>query len=189
MMNTLGRTVVEVVALLGLAIVLGFSVNTVHGRIKPTKNYFAMRPPPSRATDDAGATGDPADAAADAEEPTHAEHRFQEISFDAVADLLESAADDYIFVDARADAAFEDGHIPGAIQCDHYHLEDFIDDVLQYTAVVDKVIVYCNGGDCTDSNFVCQDLEDYGVPRERIYLFAGGWTQWRENDMPYEEGN
>ena len=93
-----------------------------------------------------------------------------------------------VFVDARNDEAYEDGHIPGAIQADHYWIEDFIDNILLHAQVAEKLIVYCNGGNCEDSILVCSDLLDAGVSYDKIYLFAGGWEAWTAANMPVATG-
>lgn len=94
-----------------------------------------------------------------------------------------------VFVDARPDAPFEAGHIPGAVQCDYYRLDFYIDSVLARVAGAEKVIVYCNGGDCEDSLHVCGELLNYEVPWHSIYLFKGGWEAWKETDLPIETGS
>ena len=93
-----------------------------------------------------------------------------------------------VFIDARADTAFEEGHIPGAVQCDHYQLEDYMEAVLDVVYDAEKIIVYCNGGECEDSIFVCADLIDFDVSYDSIYLFAGGWKEWSGNGMPIAKG-
>jgi rhodanese-related sulfurtransferase len=135
--------------------------------------------PPAPGTADPAETGD------------HPEHPFQEILFDEVRAVFNdpnTALGVNVFVDARNDHAFSEGRIPGAIQCDHYQLAEYLGPVLDATAVAARVIVYCNGGDCEDSIFVCNDLMDAGVPYSRLYLYPGGWQEWKKNDMPIEAG-
>jgi rhodanese-related sulfurtransferase len=94
----------------------------------------------------------------------------------------------YLFVDARDDKHYGEGHIPGAIQADHYQLDLYLDNLIQYAEAAEKIIVYCNGGDCEDSIYMCQDLEGMGISHDIIYLFVGGWEAWTKNDMPIETG-
>ena len=119
-------------------------------------------------------------------------HHFQVIAFDEVLAVFnhpDTKLGENIFIDARNDDLFEAGHIPGAIQCDHYQLEDYIDEVIDYAYEATKVIVYCNGGDCTDSIYVCRDLvEDWDVPFDAVYLYEGGWKEWQAREQPVEFG-
>ena len=51
-----------------------------------------------------------------------------------------------------------------------------------------KVIVYCGGGDCEDSVFMCRELLEADVPYDAIHLYVGGWEEWTAKGMPVEEG-
>jgi rhodanese-related sulfurtransferase len=90
------------------------------------------------------------------------------------------------FIDAREDANFNEAHIPGALQVDHYRVEKYLPEVLEMIPEAKKIIVYCNGGDCEDSIHVCHDLIDAKVPYEKIYLFEGGMKAWKEAKQPVE---
>lgn len=120
------------------------------------------------------------------------EHGFYELTFAQAARLFEDPAtqtQDFLFVDARDDDSFDAGHISGALQIDHYYLEQYLPDVLPAAFTAQKVIVYCNGGKCEDSILVCNDLLDEGVEWENLLLFKGGWKAWTANNMPVEKGS
>ena len=51
-----------------------------------------------------------------------------------------------------------------------------------------KVVVYCNGGSCDDSEFAAIMLRDAGVPRENVFVYAGGFNEWKSNGQPVETG-
>ena len=51
-----------------------------------------------------------------------------------------------IFVDARRGAAYAEGHVPGAYQIDHYHLERYLDEVLPAAQRAERIVLYCEGG-------------------------------------------
>ncbi|MCO6436318.1 MAG: rhodanese-like domain-containing protein [Phycisphaerae bacterium] len=109
------------------------------------------------------------------------EHPYQEIDFEGVVEAISDpkyAQGLYVLVDARAMDEYEQGHIPGAIQADHYELENYIGILSQRALPADKVIVYCNGGDCEDSAYMCRDLLELGMEYDRLYLYAGGWHEW-----------
>ena len=202
-MQALKTTVLEVVILGAVALVVGFTANGVRAarkRLDFTKNHFDRglekalaaktaalvqpdEPGPSLRSGPASPVNTDADA--------HAEHGYQTISFAEVAEVFRdpnTATGANAFIDARSEETYADGHIPDAIQADHYRIDEYIDKILLYTQGAEKVIVYCNGGDCEDSILMCGDLLDAGLPYDAIFLFAGGWTEWIENDMPTETG-
>lgn len=93
-----------------------------------------------------------------------------------------------IFLDARDDADYEAGHIPGAYQLFHYRPEKYLPVVLPISQVAQKIIVYCNGGDCEDSEFAAIMLRDAGVPPDKLRVYLGGFTEWQTNNLPVEIG-
>jgi rhodanese-related sulfurtransferase len=89
-----------------------------------------------------------------------------------------------VFVDARDDRSFEAGHIPGAIQLDHYRLDRHIARVVAACAIAEQIVVYCNGGSCEDSELAAGDLLDLGVPAAKILVFVAGFEEWRRQGLP-----
>ncbi|MBP7746779.1 MAG: hypothetical protein KA383_11680 [Phycisphaerae bacterium] len=116
---------------------------------------------------------------------------FKAIELSQVLELFEDprATDGtYVFVDARADDPYQAGHIPGAIQCDYYRIDYYFPEVMQKASAAEKIIVYCNGGDCEDSLYVCGELLKADIPRAHILLFKGGWEAWTQAGHPVEKG-
>lgn len=93
-----------------------------------------------------------------------------------------------VFVDARNDQSYQEGHIPGAYQLDHYHLENYLASVLPACQSAERIVVYCMGGDCEDSEFTAITLQDVGIPKERLSVYGGGMTEWATNGLPVEIG-
>jgi len=93
-----------------------------------------------------------------------------------------------IFVDSRDDAHYQSGHIPGAFQLDYYRPQNYLPAVLPAAMVAQRIIVYCNGGDCEDSEFAAVLLKDGGVPPEKLHIYGGGFAEWSTNNMPVEIG-
>src|SRR2546428_640022 len=53
-----------------------------------------------------------------------------------------------------------------------------------------QIIVYCNGGECEDSEFATVRLRDeMGVAREKLYIYAGGIKEWEQRSLPVESGS
>ncbi len=215
-MRALKTGMVELLLLGAMGIVVGFGVNATRSRgaIKPTKNYFSMMPttrspmgiddgsraatvPPARPDSGGEAAHGVSDSgavetvgASDGETKAEASP-YPVLSPDEVVDLFndpDTASGLNIFIDARKDKAYLDGHIPGAVQFYPYEVERFFDNVMNRTNGALRVIVYCNGGECTDSKYACRELLEMGLPEDAIFLFAEGWEAWTAKKMPVEKG-
>ncbi|MFQ5592312.1 MAG: rhodanese-like domain-containing protein [Phycisphaerae bacterium] len=202
--NAVKRTIFEMFLLAVAGAVIGFGYNATRakGSIKPLKNYFArgtgtQAPSDREARADAGGLdlreGRPSDGVEHSDvEQSHGqlgEHPYKEIRLAEVVDVLNSPDTEMglnVFVDARSEELYAAGHIPGAIRCDPYEVDACIDDVMQLAAAAEKVVVYCGGGECEDSIFMCRELLAAGIDHAAIYLFAGGWSEWNSNDLPVE---
>ncbi|HOB31924.1 MAG TPA: rhodanese-like domain-containing protein, partial [Verrucomicrobiota bacterium] len=93
-----------------------------------------------------------------------------------------------VFIDARDEAHYAEGHIPGALVFDHYHPEKHLADVLLACERAEQIVVYCTGGDCEDSVFAAVTLKDAGVAPGKLMIYAGGIEDWRRNGLPVETG-
>jgi len=93
-----------------------------------------------------------------------------------------------IFVDARDDEHYQAGHIPGAFQLDHYHPENYLAALLPACQAAEQIVVYCKGGSCEDSEQTAIFLRDAGVPKERLFVYAGGYDDWSARRLPIESG-
>jgi 3-mercaptopyruvate sulfurtransferase SseA len=93
-----------------------------------------------------------------------------------------------VFLDARDDRHYQQGHIPGAWQLDYYRYSDYLAAVLPVCMMAQEIIVYCNGGDCEDSEFTALLLRDAQIPLDKIRIYAGGISDWRSKGWPIETG-
>lgn len=93
-----------------------------------------------------------------------------------------------LFVDARNDADYQAGHIPGAYQLDHYYPERYLAEVLPASQLAEIVVVYCTGGSCEDSEFAALMLRDAGVPADHLRVYVGGIHDWTKGGLPLESG-
>jgi rhodanese-related sulfurtransferase len=93
-----------------------------------------------------------------------------------------------IFVDARDDEHYQAGHIPGAFQLDHFHPERYLALTLPACQAAQKIVVYCKGGNCEDSEQTAIFLRDAGIPRDRLFVYTGGFDEWTANHLPVEMG-
>jgi rhodanese-related sulfurtransferase len=94
-----------------------------------------------------------------------------------------------VFVDARDEEHYQQGHIPGAYEFDLYHPEKYFDTILPICQKAEQVVVYCNGGDCDDSESAAILLRDVGISNQKLFVYGGGITEWTTNGLPVETGD
>jgi len=94
----------------------------------------------------------------------------------------------YLFVDARDDAHYAEGHIPGAWAFDPFRPELHLQELLPLLPSSERIVVYCNGGACEDSENAALTLLAYGADPSHVWVFAGGITAWRAAGLPIERG-
>jgi len=92
-----------------------------------------------------------------------------------------------VFIDARHDEEYRSGHIPGAYQFDYYYASKFLGTLIPVVQQAELIVVYCNGGDCTDSHYAALELANI-VPREKLMVYAGGITEWKAKGQEVETG-
>jgi len=97
------------------------------------------------------------------------------------------ALDQYVCLDDR-DHEYAEGHVPGAFQFFHYRAPEFLPTLLPVLLAAEKVVVYCGGGSCEDSEFAALMLAEVGIPKEKLIVFAGGMKEWKANALPLELG-
>ena len=115
----------------------------------------------------------------------------QPIDHDDVVGLFQDENyefEQYVFVDARNDEHYQEGHIPGAYQFDHFHMERYLDEVMSVAEIAEKVVVYCYGRDCSDSEITATHIVNMGVDRTQVYVYVGGMQSWCEAGQQIETG-
>jgi rhodanese-related sulfurtransferase len=93
-----------------------------------------------------------------------------------------------VFIDARDEEQYQAGHIPGAYEFNPYYPERYLLTVLPVCQVAEKIVVYCQGGDCEDSQFAAVTLRDAGIQNQKLSVLIGGMTEWMTNGWPVETG-
>ena len=84
-----------------------------------------------------------------------------------------------VLLDARAPDAYAAGHLPGALNLPAESLDASYPPLKAKLTASNRIIVYCDGGDCELSHDLANALKDFG--HTRIQLFAGGVNAWMEN--------
>ena len=93
-----------------------------------------------------------------------------------------------VFIDAREAESYQKGHVPGAYEFDPYRSGKYYDEVFPVCQKAEKIVVYCNGGDCDDSETAALLLRDMGIPNQKLFVYGGGITEWGTNNLPVETG-
>jgi rhodanese-related sulfurtransferase len=91
-------------------------------------------------------------------------------------------------IDARDDEHYQAGHLTGAYQLDHYRADRYLPTLLPLLLPADKIIIYCNGGDCEDSELAARDLIENGISHTRIHVYLEGYKDWIARHEPVEKG-
>jgi rhodanese-related sulfurtransferase len=91
------------------------------------------------------------------------------------------------FLDARRTKDYDKGHIPGAISMSVWepNLDARISELLSKIDPGMTVVVYCTGGECTDSHNLATSLEGAGYKDLRI--MKGGVPDWVKLGGPAAE--
>jgi 3-mercaptopyruvate sulfurtransferase SseA len=171
-----------------VAALLAFIANALSPKgLKLTRNYS---PTPQNLAPIANSASTPIAAPTNLAAQLQAEG-LQLADFELVSNLFHGPGyqqGTVLFVDARNEQHYADGHIPGAYLLDFYHPESYLGTVLPLCLAAQQVIVYCNGGECEDSRFTAILLRDAQVPKEKLFVYAGGITEWANRAMPVELG-
>jgi len=193
------RSVVLETLLLAVA---GLALAPLANQLSPrglslTRNYFgaSLREAPAASSTAPGGTNNPSSSPqpnASAElkarleakglsviEGTEAEALFRDPQYEQ--ELI-------VFVDARNDEHYTEGHVPGAHQFDRYYPEKYFPGVLPACLTAAKVIVYCTGGKCEDSELAALALVEAGVPAAKMSVYSGGIADWTERKLSIELG-
>lgn len=121
-----------------------------------------------------------------------AEKGLPTVTYAEMVTLLESTEfleERVVFVDARSEEVFQEGHIPGAFVLDRFHPEQHLAEVLPVVLVAERVVVYCTGGDCEDSEYAALMLKESGVPDDRLGVYRGGMEDWTSRGGSVELGD
>ena len=106
-----------------------------------------------------------------------------EIGLAAAKQLHDAGA--ALFIDAREDWEYAQGHIPGAINLPY---EQAITDPARLEQVDQggkPMVTYCGGGSCEISISVAWEL--LGVGKTHIAVYMGGFPEWAQAGYPVEK--
>jgi rhodanese-related sulfurtransferase len=92
--------------------------------------------------------------------------------------------EDVLFVDARSQNDYENGHIPGAVSLPVGQFEERIESFLNRYPLAQPIVTYCSGRTCEDSHDLAQFLSDLGFTNLRIFI--DGFPDWEAQGYPIE---
>ena len=184
-LSRLRRATAEGLIIAAAGLGVAFSANFLSPRgISLRRNYFPAATPAAPASK-------PAARIATDREERFARRGLNLIAHDRAVELFRDprfAEGRIAFIDARDDRHFREGHIPGAVQFDHYRMEQHVANVLAACALAEQIVVYCNGGNCEDSELAAIDLLEFGIPSSKLAVYSGGIDEWRRHGLPLETG-
>ena len=89
-----------------------------------------------------------------------------------------------LFVDARSQNHYENGHIPGAVSLPVGQFEERIEFFLNRYPPEQPIVTYCSGRTCEDSHNLAQLLSGLGFTNVRIFI--EGLPGWEAEGYPVE---
>ena len=89
-----------------------------------------------------------------------------------------------LFVDARSQRDYEDGHIPGAVFFPVRRFDEQIESLLNQHPPETRIVTYCSGRTCEDSHHLARLLADVGFTQ--VSVFIDGFPGWEAQGFPIE---
>lgn len=93
-----------------------------------------------------------------------------------------------VFIDARDLTDYIESHIPMAFALSPEAIEtDQLDTFMTFVAPEQRIVIYCEGGDCHASESVGIYLQELGYAT--VHILATGFPAWQDAGYEVEEGN
>ena len=104
------------------------------------------------------------------------------ISLDKAKEFFENGV---LFIDARDEVYYNDGHIKNAMK--NVFLMELIFNIEEKQTKEDPIVVYCGDPGCGDSEDLAYDLQNEGF--KKLFVFKGGWLEWSAANYPSDRFN
>ena len=104
------------------------------------------------------------------------------ISLDKAKEFFENGV---LFIDARDEVYYNDGHIKNAMK--NVFLMELIFNIEEKQTKEDPIVVYCGDPGCGDSEDLAYDLQNEGF--KKLFVFKGGWLEWSAANYPADNYN
>jgi len=89
-----------------------------------------------------------------------------------------------LFIDARVEEDYAEGHILEAVSLPVNHFDDLIDDFFSNYSMETAIVTYCSGRECDDSHLLAEYLRDVGYLDVRVFI--DGFPAWKEAGFPID---
>jgi rhodanese-related sulfurtransferase len=89
-----------------------------------------------------------------------------------------------LFVDARSQDNYEDGHISGAVSLPVGQFDEQVESFLDRHPPDTRIVTYCSGRTCEDSHNLARLLVDVGFTH--VSVFIDGFPGWEAQGFPIE---
>lgn len=114
----------------------------------------------------------------------HAGHIADDISLEELRRIVTTG--EAVIVDARPETFYRLGHVPGALSLP---FKDFKSAYAKHRSRLEpdkatRIVVYCWGTSCEDSDLVRRAL--HGLGFSRVSVFHDGWSAWSSAGFPTE---
>jgi rhodanese-related sulfurtransferase len=90
-----------------------------------------------------------------------------------------------LFADARPSAAYQEGHIRGAMDLDPSEFDTWSGNFFSQFPVDTLIITYCDSAQCPLSTELAEKLMSLGY--EKVLVLKDGWNQWKAAHLPTEQ--
>lgn len=87
-----------------------------------------------------------------------------------------------IFIDARSQEQYNEGHIRGAISIPYENLEKYYETLIKEIPPDKFIIVYCGSRSCQLSMMLAKELIQMGY--SNVMVLKGGWKEWKKLNLP-----
>lgn len=91
-----------------------------------------------------------------------------------------------VFVDARPQSQYFEGHIDGAVSLPWQEADDHFMEVADRLDTAGMIITYCDGESCELSHELALFLKEMGFQNVRVLV--NGWTVWQQAGLPTRTG-
>ncbi len=87
-----------------------------------------------------------------------------------------------VFVDARSEDDYQEGHVKGAISLPAWEYLSHIEAFRNTVPLEMTIVTYCSGRECDDSHDLAQQLLMEGYVD--VQVFIDGYPAWQEGGLP-----
>jgi rhodanese-related sulfurtransferase len=91
-----------------------------------------------------------------------------------------------LFLDARPESQYAEGHIKGAVNLPWQDLDRYFMEVIDSLDGPEAIITYCDGEACDLSHELALFLNEMGF--ENAHVLVNGWSLWIEAGLPTGRG-